>query len=172
MKSMSATIVAVALLAASLPAQAQEDRSYPEGGAPESRAVGDPLQRLYRVSGVRDDGGASGNGQATSFHCTNVSGGNETLVIRVRDFNGDQVADRSIRIRANRTRTLSTHFTRLFFEDAVLSPGEVINQGSAEILATSIEIFCSAMIVDAATNSVQGIDLHLVRFNAIPGSQE
>ena len=34
MKSMSATIVAVALLAATLPAQAQQDRPYPEGAAP------------------------------------------------------------------------------------------------------------------------------------------
>jgi hypothetical protein len=93
-------------------------------------------------------------------------------VIRVRDFDGAKVADRSIRIMPNRTRTLSTHFTRLFFEDAVLSPGEVINQGSAEILASSIEVFCSAMIVDADVNFPQGIALHLVRFNAIPGLQE
>jgi hypothetical protein len=60
----------------------------------------------------------------------------------------------------------------LFFEDAVLSPGEVINQGSAEILASSIEVFCSAMIVDADVNFPEDIALHLVRFNAIPGSQE
>ena len=54
-----------------------------------------------------------------------------------------------------------------------MSPGETINQGSAEILATSIEVFCSAMIVDAAVNFPgEGVALHLVRFNAIPGTQE
>jgi hypothetical protein len=62
--------------------------------------------------------------------------------------------------------------TRLFFEDAILSPGEAIEQGSAEILATSIQVFCSAMIISAAANVPEGIELHLVRLNAIPGSQE
>jgi hypothetical protein len=172
MKSIVSVIVAVGLLTAILPAQAQQQRSYAEGAAPQPEAVGDPLQRLYRISGVRDSGNAPESGQATSFHCTSVSTVNETLVIRVRDFDGAIVGARSITISPNRTRTMSTHFTRMFFEDATVSPGEVINQGSAEILATSIQVFCSAMIVDAAVNFPEGIALHLVRFNAIPGSQE
>jgi hypothetical protein len=156
-----------------MPAQAQQERSHPEGATPEPpKAVGDPLQRLYRVSGVRDNGGGPEAGQATSFHCTSVSTVDETLVIRVRDFNGVIVGSRSITIPPNRTRTMSTHLTRLFFEDAVLSPGEAIEQGSAEILATSIQVFCSAMILSAAASVPEGIELHLVRFNAIPGSQE
>jgi hypothetical protein len=172
MKSIASAIVAVGLLAAILPAQAQQQRSYPEGAAPEPTAVGDPLRRLYRVSGVRDNGGGPEAGQATSFHCTSASTVNETLAIRVRDFNGVIVGARTITIAPNRTRTLSTHFTRMFFEDGTVSPGEAIEQGSAEILATSIQVFCSVMIVDAAAISPQGIELHLVRFNAIPGSQE
>ena len=172
MKSIVSVFVAVGLFTALLPAQAQERRSHPEGAAPQPTAVGDPAQRLYRVSGVLDSGSGPENGQATSFHCTSVSTVDETLVIRVRDFNGAIVGARSIVIRPNRTRTLSTHLTRMFFEDAILSPGEVIEQGSAEILATSIQVFCSAMIVDAVVNFPEGIALHLVRFNAIPGSQE
>ena len=172
MKSIVSIFVAIGFLAALLPAQAQQQRSYPEGAAPQPTAVGDPLQRLYRVSGVLDNGGGPEGGQATSFHCTSGSTVDETLRIRVRDFNGAIVGDQSIKITPNRTRTLSTHFTRMFFEDRTLSPGEVIAQGSAEILATSIQVFCSAMIVDASTSSPQGIDLHLVRLNAIPGSQE
>jgi len=172
MKSIASAFVAVGLLAAILPVQAQQQRSYPEGAAPQPEAVGDPLQRLYRISGVRDSGNGAEVGQATSFHCSSVSTVNETLVIRVRDFNGAIVGARSITIGPNRTRTLSTHFTRMFFEDATVSPGEVINQGSAEILATSIQVFCSAMIVDAEVNLPEGIALHLVRFNAISGSQE
>jgi hypothetical protein len=173
MKPIASAIVAVGLLALILPAQAQQQRSHPEGAAPEPQAsVGDPLQRLYRVSGVRDNGGGIDSGQATSFHCTSISTVNETLQIRVRDFNGTPVGTRSIVITPNRTRTLSTHLTRLFFEDATLSPGEAIEQGSAEILATSSQVFCSAMIISAAANVPEGIELHLVRFNAIPGSQE
>ncbi|HET7681127.1 MAG TPA: hypothetical protein VFK79_13470, partial [Xanthobacteraceae bacterium] len=68
--------------------------------------------------------------------------------------------------------TLSTHFTRMFFEDAVLSPGEAINQGQAEIFATSVDIFCSVMIVDAEVVFPEGIELHLVRFNPMPGTLE
>ncbi|HET7679873.1 MAG TPA: hypothetical protein VFK79_07020, partial [Xanthobacteraceae bacterium] len=140
--------MAVALLAAILPAQAQ--RSHPEGAAPEApKAVGDPLQRIYRLSGVSDNGGGPERGRATSFHCTSGSAVNETLRIRVRDFNGVIAGERTVTIAPNRTRTLSTHFTRMFFEDAVLSPGEAINQGQAEIFATSVDIFCSVMIVDA-----------------------
>ncbi len=170
MKSISASIVAVALLAAILPAQAQ--RSHPEGAAPEPKAVGDPLQRIYRLSGVSDNGGGAERGRATSFHCTSISTVNETLRIRVRDFNGAIVGERTVTIAPNRTRTMSTHLTRMFVEDAVLSPGEPINQGSAEIFATSNEVFCSVMIVDAEVIFPEGIELHLVRFNAIAGTQE
>jgi hypothetical protein len=172
MKSIVSVFVAVGLLAALLPAQAQQQRPYPEGAAPQPRAIGDPARRIYRVSGVRDNGGGAEGGQATSFHCTSVSTVDERLVIRVRDFNGAIVGERSIEISPNRTRTLSTHLTRLFFEDAIISPGEAIEQGSAEILATSSEVFCSVMIISAAANVPEGIELHLVRFNAIPGSQE
>ncbi len=73
MKSIASAFVAVGLLAAILPAQAQQQRSYAEGAAPEPKAVGDPLLRLYRVSGVLDNGGGPESGRATSFHCTSVS---------------------------------------------------------------------------------------------------
>ena len=70
MKSISASIVAVGLLAAILPAQAQ--RSHPEGAAPEPKAVGDPLQRIYRLSGVSDNGGGAAalvaDGAVASLH--------------------------------------------------------------------------------------------------------
>jgi hypothetical protein len=171
MKSITLSIVAFALFAASLPAQAQ--RAYPEGAAPAAPlAVGDPLVRLYRISGVRDNGAGSELGVATSFHCTSASTVDETLRIVIRNFDGTVVGSRTITHHPQDTATFSTHFTRIFTEDFQLSRGVIINQGSAEISATSTDIFCSAMIVNAASSSPDGIALHMVRFNAAAGSQE
>jgi hypothetical protein len=168
MKSTALFIAAFALLAAMLPAQAQ--RAYPEGAAP--LATTDPLVRIYRISGVRDNGAGNEAGVATSFHCSSASTVNESVRIVLRHFDGAVAGSRTLTLGARRTLTMSTHFTRLFFEDAVLSRGIVINSGSAEILATSVDIFCSAMILNAGTVSPDGIALHMVRFNAATGSQE
>jgi len=40
------------------------------------------------------------------------------------------------------------------------------------IASTTTFIFCSAMIVDAGASTPQGIALHLVRFNPMPGTTE
>jgi len=42
----------------------------------------------------------------------------------------------------------------------------------AGIIATSKEIFCSAMIVDAVAAIPNGVALHMVRFNPAQGSVE
>jgi len=171
MRSISLSFASIALVALLVPAAAQQ-RAYPEGGAPAPNAVGDPLLRIYKVSGIRDNGGGSESGVATSFHCTSFSTVNETLRIGVRNFNATIAGARTVTIAPNRTMTISTHATRGFTEDAIISPGVLINQGSAEIQATSVSVFCSVMIVDASTNNGQGIALHLVRFNAIPATEE
>src|SRR3954449_13517821 len=166
------SIAIVTLIAASWSAQAQQ-RSYKEGAAPAAPlAVGDPIMRLYRISGVRDNGAGSDAGVATSFHCSSFSTVDEKLRITLRNFNHTQVANRAITIHPLDTVTLSTHLTRIFTEDFQLSPGVSINQGSAEIFATSVDIVCSAMIIDAAVAFPDGVALHMVRFNAAPGTQE
>ena len=171
MKPIALSIAAFVLFAASLPAQAQ--RPYPEGAAPAAPlAVGDPLVRIYRISGVRDNGAGAELGVATSFHCSSASSVDETLRIVIRNFDGTVVGSRAITHHPQDTVTFSTHFTRIFTEDFALSRGVVINQGSADISATSPDIICSAMIVNAASTSPDGIALHMVRFNAAAGSQE
>jgi hypothetical protein len=171
MKPIALSIAAVALLAAMLPAHAQ--RAYPEGAAPAAPlATTDPLVRLYRISGVRDNGAGADGGVATSFHCSSFSTVDEKLRITLRNFNHTQVANRTVTIHPLDTVTLSTHFARIFTEDLQLSPGVNINQGSAEIFATSVDIVCSAMIIDAAVAFPDGVALHMVRFNAAPGTQE
>ena len=42
------------------------------------------LTTIYIGSGVRDDGGGSGVGTATTFHCSNVSG----VTAQIRSKNG------------------------------------------------------------------------------------
>jgi len=171
MKSISSSLVAAALFAATLPAQAQQ-RPYAEGQAPTPKAVGDPLQTIYRVSGVRDNGGGANSGTATSFHCTNLSNVDETIKITLWQFNGGKITDASETISKNQTFTASTHDTRGFIEDRFLSRGIEIKQGSARISATTTNLICSAMIVDASVAFPEGIALHLVRFNPIAATEE
>jgi hypothetical protein len=170
MRSISVSVAAIALIASLVPTDAQQ-RSYPEGGAPGPKAVGDPLQLIYRVSGLRDSGSGPEAGIATAFHCTSFSSVDETLHINVRNFNAT-VRGVEVTVASRRTATISTHLTRIFTEDAVVGAGITVNQGSAEILATSTNMVCSAMIVDAGANFPEGIALHMVRFNAQSGSQE
>jgi hypothetical protein len=73
-------------------------------------------------------------------------------------------------VAASATFTYSTHGTKLFSES--FSPTGTINQGSALVRGTSPQISCSAMIEDAAASNPIGIALHMVRFNALSGSQE
>jgi hypothetical protein len=169
MKALSFLAIA-ALFAATLPTAAQQ-RPYQESAMPAApKAVGGPLKLIYRVSGVRDDG--TGAGVATSFHCTSGSAVNETLRIGVRNNAGSVAGMQTVPISPNRTITMSTHSTNIFGNDRLLAPGVVIIQGSAQILATSNKVFCSAMIVDAAAAVPQGIALHMVRFDPFPGTQE
>jgi len=146
-------MIAVAALAATLPAQA---------------AIGDPEVIIYRVSGVLDDGVA--NGAATSFHCTNFSGVNETVRIVVRDGNGTLLKNVPLTIAHLRTTTASTKDTVIYF-DVDMATGS-IQQGTAAIAATSVNVTCTAMQVLPQGVFPQGIALHMTRFNPIPGTQE
>ena len=164
------SVVAVAILSAILPTQAQ-DRSRRAPSAVAPLATTDPLKPIYRVSGVTNNGVAN-SGVATLFHCTSFSQVTETIRFVVRDFEGSKVGDQSVSVPSLFTRTAATHETNLFAEDKILTPGEPIFQGSAQISSTSLQVHCSAMIVDAASNGPQGIALHMVRLNPAGNTQE
>jgi len=138
---------------------------------PASAGVNDPEVIIYRVPGVRDDGGGNGVGVATVFVCTNFSGAEENLRIVVRNANGAILQNSGGNIFHLTTNTTSTHPTNLFPFGAFQNTGAV-NQGTAAIAATSLNIICTAMIVNAAATSPQGIALRMIRFNPVPGSQE
>ena len=147
-------LLGLVMLSAVLPAQAQE------------------LQNIYRVSGVTDSGEATNIGVATAIHCSNPRDGTEKVRIIIRDFNGSIAGNHDVQIPARRTITAVTHNTVIFEEDETLSPGNIINQGSAQIQASSLLVHCSAMIVDAAATVPQGIALHMVRYNPLNDTTE
>ena len=164
------SVVAVAILSVILPAQAQVRKGSTQT-AP--LATTDRLENIYRVSGVSDNGGAQSTGIATVFHCTNLSAETERLRFVVRADFGAVLADHSFNVPSLRTHTSGTHVVNLFTLDApVLSPGIVLNQGFVDIHSTSLNVHCSAMIVDAAASVPQGIALHMVRVNPVKKTQE
>jgi hypothetical protein len=126
---------------------------------------------LYRFSGVTNQQNA-GNPLATSFHCTNFSGATESIRFVTRNSAGGFTTNKAFPIAHLQTITASTQDTLIFLEsNNTLDTGN-INQGSTAIAATSINITCTAMIVDAVATIPNGIALRGIRFNPVPGSQE
>jgi len=134
-------------------------------------AQGDPELILYRFPGVFDNGIGAGFGVATVFHCTNFSGVTETMRIVIRDIFAGVVANFPASLPHLRTLTFTTHAVSLYSSQTVLLTGPV-SSGTAAIAATSTSVVCTAMTIDAAASSPQGIALHGIRFNPVPGSQE
>src|SRR3954452_5140090 len=129
--------------------------------APAVAGVNDPEIIIYRFPGVLDNGGAFNAGVATVFHCTNFSGENEIARFVVRNFDGQLLANSAVTIGHLRTRTQSTHNTNAYF-DEVLNNGAgtgVVNQGTMAIAATSINVICTAMTIDASTVAPVGVAL-------------
>jgi hypothetical protein len=137
---------------------------------PAQAGVNSPEVIIYRVSGVRDDGGPSFTGVATVFHCTNFSGVDESIRIVIRNAAAAIVVNSGSGILPHlNTVTFMTHGNRAY-GGANLVTGVV--QGSAAIAATSVNVVCTAMTIDASLGNPVGVPLHMVRFNPIPASQE
>jgi hypothetical protein len=163
-----------ALFVSGLPVMAQRQPVQKRDiDRPQPKAVGGPLKPIYRVSGVLNTSGAASTGVATTFHCTNTGAVAETIRITVRDYDGKIVGTPQTRnLSPSSTESMSTHQTSIFYDPNSLAEGITVNQGSANIVATSNKIICSAMIVDASVFVPQGIALHLVRYDPMSGSQE
>ena len=156
-------IIIVAAMTLVLPAKAQ---NRPD----QQPAVGGTLVPVYLVIGVRASG-TDNSGLATSFSCTVSSGAVETIKISVLNSGGTQVIDQAINVGSPNTQTFSTNGTVLF-NDLLLNAPAINPAGVATIFASSNLVFCTAMLLDAANASPQGITLHQVRFNSVPGTQE
>jgi hypothetical protein len=134
---------------------------------PASAATTDPEVIIYRFPGVFDDGR-----NATSFHCTNFSGATETIRFVTRAANGALLSNVAVNIAHLATFSTSTQDVAVY-ADAFpsLNTGAVV-QGTTAIAATSINVVCTAMTIDAQSIQVIAVALHGIRFAPVPGSQE
>jgi len=142
--------------------------------APASAAQSDPEVIIYRFPGVRDDGNGTNLGVATVVHCMNFSGATENIRFVVRTNNSTLVRNVAIPIVHLQTVTGATHNAVAYEEDVFLNNGTstLIDQGSVAIAATTIDIVCTAMTIDASTAAPVGVSLRGIRFSPVPGSQE
>jgi len=137
---------------------------------PAQAAQTDPEVIIYRFPGVRDDGGALFVGVATVIHCTNFSGADETIRWVTRNSLGGLVDNTSFGIQHLQTITVATHINRAY--SSVTFATGALSQGTTAIAATSLNVICTAMTIDASTTAPIGVALRGIRFNPIPGSQE
>jgi hypothetical protein len=139
---------------------------------PAQAATTDPEVIIYRFPGVFDDGGGIAAGVATVFHCTNFSGVTETIRFVTRKITGTLLQNNTVSINHLETRTAATHFISgsSYGLDLVLATG--LFQGTTAIAATSTNIICTAMVLDAANPKPDGVALRGIRFSPVPGSQE
>ena len=123
------------------------------------------------VAGVVFDDGSSANvGTATAFHCTNFSGVQENVRIVTRSQGGALSKNFFFTLDHLSTQGASTHSVSSYVS---LNMGKgFIPEGTAAIAATSTNIICTAMVLDAANPKPNGLALRGIRFNPVPGSQE
>ena len=138
---------------------------------PASATTFPTLTTIYIGSGVRDDGSGTEAGTATTFHCTNVSGVTTSVRFLVLGSLGAALASTIQAIGHGETRTVSTHFTRAYGENASLATG-LLNEGAVNIESLQSAVFCNAKTIDAAAAPPIGVTLPLVRVNPHPGTVE
>ena len=129
------------------------------------------LTTIYVGSGVYDDGSGNNAGEATSIHCSNVSGVPVSVRVLILANNGAVEGSLTQNLAHGVTVTFSTHGTFIFV-DADLQTGGVF-QGALNVEATNSAVFCTAAVIDAAVNPPAfSMPLHLVRVNPHPGTVE
>ena len=138
---------------------------------PVQAGVNDPEVLMYRFPGVLDTGTVSFTGVATVFHCTNFSGVSENMRFVTRRKDGLLLSNQPLFINHLETKTVQTHGTFAYTGDLTLTTG-LVSQGTMAIAATSTNIICTAMTIDASTVAPVGVALRGIRFNPVPGSQE
>ena len=135
--------------------------------APASAASTDPEVIIYRFPGVTQ---LTAQSISTVFHCTNFSGATETIRFVTRNFDGSLQTNITASIDHLATKTASTRIT-LSYASIILNTTDV-TQGTTAVAATSINIICTAMTIDATATKPVGVALRGIRFSPVPGSQE
>jgi hypothetical protein len=84
--------------------------------------------------------------------------------------NGNSVASNvALTIEHLGTFAAATHNAAGFITSSLLTG---VVQGTTAIAATSVNIICTAMTLDAANPKPDGVALRGIRFSPVPGSQE
>ena len=128
------------------------------------------LTTIYVGSGVYDDGGAAGAGTATAFHCSNVSGVAANVRALILSENGTVLGSDTRPVAHGASVTFSTHIAAAFVQFTILT-GQ-LRTGVVNIESTQSGVFCTAMVVEADSFDLNGVQLHLVRVNPHPGTVE
>ena len=115
------------------------------------RQLSDPLRVIYRVSGVLDNGDAATTRAARRRFSAPISATwqKESGSVYALRTTAHPPTTHSTSA-AGETRTLWTHNTLAYDEDGTLAPGVGFRQGSAVISATTTNVHCSAVQVDAS----------------------
>src|SRR5262249_48637574 len=117
---------------------------------PASAATTDPEVIIYRFPNASDDGGLDFAGRATVFGCTNFSGATETIRFVTRASNVTLLTNLNFTMNHLTTLTASTHLT-VFYGGASLATGSFA-AGTTAIAATSTNIICTAVTMDASSS--------------------
>jgi hypothetical protein len=140
---------------------------------PASAVTFPSLTTIYVGSGVYDDGSTDNNGEATSVHCSNVSGVSVQVRVLVLSSEGTVEGALTRTLAHGATVTWSTHQTVVFSDASTPFGTGPVQQGVVNVEATNSAVFCTAHIVDAAGDPPAFMgDLHLVRVNPHPGTVE
>ena len=138
---------------------------------PASAITFSSLTTIYLGSGVYDDGSSASLGEATSIHCSNVSGVSVQVRVLILGETGTIAGSLTTTLAHGATVTFSTHRVAVF-DDVDLGASGVF-QGVVNVEATNSAVFCTAAVIDAAsTTPVFSMPLHLVRVNPHPGTVE
>ena len=143
---------------------------------PVQAGVNDPEVLIYRVSGVFDSGGVAFQGSATAFVCTNFSGVPENIRFVIRTDTGAIVANQTLPVPLPHLNT-GTAVTKQIglFSNAFVFNGSgtgAVGQGTVAIAATSINVTCTALLIQANLPTPEGVTLHMTRFSPIAATQE
>jgi hypothetical protein len=126
------------------------------------------LTLIYVASGVVDRD--SNPAVATTIPCTNLSG--KVAAVRWLFVNdaGTVEGSKDISMSNGVTQVISTAQSTDNFTESVVSDAASF-QGQVRVYSTQSAVFCSVLIA-SPDNSDPGNALHLVRFNANPGTDE
>ena len=141
--------------------------------APAWAGLNDPEVIIYRFPGLKDDGGADNVGVATVFNCTNFSGAFENIRFVGRNEVGGLLNNTLVQFFAHlASLAVTSHVVAAYSGFVPKLNTQAVSSGTVAIAATSTNIICTAMIIDAANPKPVGVALRGIRFSPVPGSEE